>query len=108
MKGKTAIDLHVDPPPDLVIEIDITTSSLEKLSIFASLGVPEVWRYQDARMRILHLAHGALVEREESAALPGLTAELVTRFLNAGRALDRLTWLRQVRTWARGLLQTRD
>ena len=108
VKGKTEIDLRVDPPPDLVIEIDITTSSLDKLSIFASLGVPEVWRYQDARMRIFRLAQGALVEREESAALPGLTAELVTRFLSAGRALDRLTWLGQVRTWARGLSEARE
>ena len=108
VKGKTEIDLHVDPPPDLVIEIDITTSSLDKLSIFASLGVPEVWRYQDARMRIFRLAQGALVEREESAALPGLTAELVTRFLNAGRALDRLTWLREVRTWVGSLPEARE
>jgi hypothetical protein len=50
-------------------------------------------------MRIFQSAQGALVEREESAALPGLTAESVTRFLNAGRALDRLTWLGQLRTW---------
>lgn len=108
VKGKTEIDLHVDPPPDLVIEIDITTSSLDKLSIFASLGVREVWRYQDARMRIFQLAQGALVEREESAALPGLTAESVTRFLNAGRALDRLTWLGQLRAWVRALLEARE
>ena len=108
VKGQTEIDLHADPPPDLVIEIDITTSSLDKLSIFASLGVPEVWRYQDARMRIFGLAQGALVEREESAVLPGVTAELVTRFLDAGRALDRLTWLRQVRTWAHGLAEAQE
>jgi Uma2 family endonuclease len=107
VKGQTEIDLHADLPPDLVIEIDITTSSLDKLSIFASLGVPEVWRYQDARMRILRVAQGALVERQESAALPGLTAELVSRFLSAGRALDRLTWLREVRTWVRGLPEAR-
>jgi Uma2 family endonuclease len=108
VKGKTEIDLHVDPPPDLVIEIDITTSSLDKLSIFASLGVPEVWRYQDARVRIFGLAQGALVEREASAVLPGLTAELIARFLNAGRTLDRLTWLHQVRTWFRGLPEARE
>jgi Uma2 family endonuclease len=108
VKGKTEIDLRVDPPPDLVIEIDITTSSLDKLSIFASMGVPEVWRYQDARIRIFRLAQGAMVESGESAALPGLTAELVTRFLNAGRAVDRLTWLSQVRTWVRGLAEARE
>ena len=108
VKGKTEIDLRVDPPPDLVIEIDITTSSLDKLSILASMGVPEVWRYQDARIRIFRLAQGAMVESGESAALPGLTGELVTGFLNAGRAVDRLTWLGQVRTWVRGLAEARE
>ena len=107
-KGQTEIDLRVDPPPDLVVEIDVTTSSLDKLSIFAALGVPEVWRYHDARLRIFHLAQGALVERDESAALPGVTAALVTRFLTAARTLDRLTWLRQVRTSVRGLPEARE
>ena len=60
VKGKTEIDLHVDPPPDLVIEIDITASSLDKLSIFATLGVPEVWRYHDARLRIFSLTQGVI------------------------------------------------
>jgi Uma2 family endonuclease len=103
VKGKADIDLRVDPPPDLVVEIDVTTSPLDKLSIFATLGVPEVWRYHDARVRIFRLAQGALVARDESAALPGVTAELVTRWLSAARTLDRLTWLRQVRTSVRDL-----
>jgi Uma2 family endonuclease len=103
VKGHAEIDLRVAPPPDLVIEIDITTSSLDQLSIFAALGVPEVWRYRDAHLRIFHLVRGALVERRESAALPGVTAEVVTAWLSAGRTRDRLTWLRDVRTSIRGL-----
>jgi len=34
-----------DPPPDLVLEVDITNPSDRRLQIYALLGVPEVWRY---------------------------------------------------------------
>ena len=43
--GKRDIDLKADPPPDIVVEIDITSTSLHKFSIYAALGVPEIWRY---------------------------------------------------------------
>lgn len=76
VKGKTEIDLQVDPPPDLVIEIDITSSSLDKLAIFASVDVSEVWRYDGSRVRILRLEGAAYVEHEESAVLPGVTGLL--------------------------------
>ena len=45
--GRDTIDLLVDPPPDLAIEVDISRSSLDRMGIYAALGVPEVWRYED-------------------------------------------------------------
>src|SRR4029453_4930950 len=54
--GKKRLDLTIDPPPDLVLEVDITHSSLDKLSILAVVGVPEVWRYDGERVRMLALA----------------------------------------------------
>lgn len=45
VRGRLNIDLNSDPPPDLVLEIDITSKSLDRLPIYAWLGVPEVWRY---------------------------------------------------------------
>ena len=53
----------MDPPPDLVLEVDITHPSLDKLSIFAAVGVPEVWRYDGERVRMLALAGDSYVER---------------------------------------------
>src|SRR5438045_4955835 len=50
VRGKRRIDLLTDPPPDLVIEIDVTSPSLPKLPIFAQLGIPEVWRYDGQRL----------------------------------------------------------
>src|SRR5262245_709157 len=44
MRGKKHFDIHTDPPPDLAIEVDITSSSLDRMSIYATLGVAEVWR----------------------------------------------------------------
>src|SRR5579885_1128764 len=45
IRGKQEIDLSIDPPPDLVIEIDLTSRALDKLSLYAQIGVPEIWRY---------------------------------------------------------------
>ena len=45
VRGKREIDLAFDPPPDLVIEIEMTRSAINKLALLASIGVPEVWRY---------------------------------------------------------------
>jgi Uma2 family endonuclease len=56
IRGKDQIDLSVDPPPDLVIEIEISRSGLSKLEIFASMGIPEVWRYDGQRLWIGRLS----------------------------------------------------
>lgn len=49
--GNSTIDLEVDPPPDIAVEVDVTGSSLDKLPIYEALGVPEVWRYDGATLR---------------------------------------------------------
>lgn len=101
MRGKTELDLHVDPPPDLIIEIDITSPSISKFPIFAQLAVPEVWRYDGKRWTILTLHEGAYVEQPQSIALPVLTADAIGHFLQAGQMLPRPAWWRQVREWVR-------
>lgn len=45
VRGKKRIKLRTDPPPDLIIEIDITHPALDKLPIYAGLGIGEIWRY---------------------------------------------------------------
>ncbi len=95
------IHLGVDPPPDLLIEIEFTRSALPKVPIFAAVGVHEVWRVGTKQVRILVLDDGAYSESERSAALPPLTAEALSRFLQRGRALPRTAWLRELRAWVR-------
>jgi Uma2 family endonuclease len=50
IRGKEPLDLRSDPAPDLVIEIDISSDSLDKFPIFADLRVPEVWRFDGSRV----------------------------------------------------------
>ncbi len=68
------MDPAVHPPPDLMIEVDVTSSSLIRFPIFAAFGVPEVWRYDGTRVAIFHLEGGQCAEVESSSALPPLTA----------------------------------
>ncbi len=101
ISDKEQIDLAVDPPPDLVIEIDITHPSLDKFPIFAAFGVPEVWRFDGAQVRIYALVNGQYAEQTTSAMLPPLTAAAITELLEVSKIMTRNLWLDRVREWAR-------
>jgi Uma2 family endonuclease len=90
------------PPPDLVVEIDITHGSMDKLPLYAAFGVPEVWRDDGQRVAVLQRDGEGYAESAESAAFPGLTADALTRFVNLSQTTRRTAWLRQLRAWARG------
>jgi Uma2 family endonuclease len=102
VRGKKQIDLAVDVPPDLVIEIDLSSDSLDKLALFAALGIQEVWRYSKQRVRMLRLAGGKYVETARSGVLPPLTVEAADRFLERSNEMNAIAWLREVREWVRG------
>jgi Uma2 family endonuclease len=99
--GKSTIDLTVDPPPDLVIEVDVTSGSLDKFPIYAQVGVPEVWRYDGQRLRIYILRAERYVESETSLALPLLTSTRLSEALAQSKTLKRTALLRSFRTWVR-------
>lgn len=101
IRGKGRIDLTVDPPPDLVIEVDITSPSLDKLSIYARMGVPEVWRYDGRKASVLILGGEGYAETARSVALWPLTSEILSRFIEESKTLERRAWMRKVREWAR-------
>jgi len=103
VRGKEDIDLQVDPPPDLIVEIDITHPSLPKLPIYEQVKVPEVWQYDGEKLTILLLENGAYRESADSRALPGVTARDVTRFVEESRYTERPQWNRAVLKWARSL-----
>jgi Uma2 family endonuclease len=100
VRGKDEIDLAVDPPPDLVIEIDITSPSLNKFPIYAQVGVPEVWRYDGRQVQMFTLVKGEYVHVEQSTIFPRLSGVVATQFLEESSTLRSTTWLRRVREWA--------
>jgi Uma2 family endonuclease len=101
VRGKPRIDLSLDPPPDLVIEVDITSPSLDKFSIYAQTGIHEIWRYDGERLAIFELRGKEYVEVAESSTLPPLTSEAFSRFIEESSSLDIVTWMRRVREWSR-------
>lgn len=101
VRGRKRIDLSVDPPPDLVIEVDITSPSLDKFSIYARLGVREVWRYAEGGFKIFALEGEAYREVERSTVLPPLTGAKLSDFIESSRSLNLPRWLDEVRGWAR-------
>jgi Uma2 family endonuclease len=101
--GRLEIDLSRDPPPDLAIEIDIMNSCLDRLDIYAALGVPEVWRFDGDEFEVLALnkdGDGYLPART-SPTFPGLPVAKVGDLLKDVAALDDATQERRIRAWVR-------
>lgn len=99
--GRAELDMTVDPPPDLVFEVDVTSPSIPKLPIFAEFGVPEVWRFKSGRLFIYILKAGGYEEADESEVLPGLRAAALSQLLVQGQRLSATAWRRLARAWAR-------
>lgn len=96
---KEEIDLSVDPPPDLAVEVEISRSLMNRVSIYAALGVPELWRYDGSRLRVCHLQNGAYVEQDRSLNLPLLEPSVVQRFLKLRETMRETACIRAFRDW---------
>ena len=101
IRGKKELDLTVDPPPDLVIEVEITSPAVPKLPVYARLGVPEIWLHDGRAPKILRLVGGQYENSNRSGVLPCLTESVLSEFLEQSKTLSTLNWRRMVRTWAR-------
>jgi Uma2 family endonuclease len=83
--GKRTIDLETDPPPDVVVEIDVTNESLAKFTIYAALGVPEIWRYDGKSAQFYALNEGSYLGIPESRFLRGLTSVMLAEALEQSK-----------------------
>jgi hypothetical protein len=102
VRGKNKIDLRRDPPPDLALEIDVTHSSLDRLTVYAALRVPEVWRLAD-QVLVCHLlgSDGRYTVSTTSRAFPGLVVADIAHFLSLRGHMDDNAIVRQFRGWVR-------
>jgi Uma2 family endonuclease len=99
--GKDLIDLSADPPPDIIVEVDVAHSSLGKFAFYARLGVPEIWRYDEQQAHIYHLTEQDYAEAEASRAFPFLTRAALSHFLARSKAEGQSAILRSFRQWVR-------
>lgn len=114
VRGKQRLSLDTgDPPPDLVVEVDITSPSSSKLPIYARLGVAEVWRHDGSRLATLELrqrndeeeACYAEVPESRLLAPAKVPAESLTRLIGEGLRSERPAWTRKVREWIASLAE---
>ena len=103
VRGKDNVDINVDPPPDLALEVDITRQVLARLPIYAALGVRELWHYRNDKLRFLVLKDGAYVPAETSLAFSMLKPADLDRFLGLRTTIEETTLLTQFRDWVRTL-----
>ena len=103
--NKEQIDFNQDPPPDLAIEIDITSSSIDRLALYASLGVPEVWRYDGTRLIIYQLEENGYLEAEVSRTFPFLPQSEIMRFLELRKTTKEKALLRLFRRWVKSQIE---
>ena len=106
---RDVIDLSVDPPPDLAVEVEISRNLLDKFAVYAALRIPEIWRYNGDVLRVFVLqSDGSYAESNHSVNLPQLDPRQVAHFL-ALRAEKRETeWARTFRRWVMELNSSRD
>ncbi|MCC5607952.1 Uma2 family endonuclease [Nostoc sp. CHAB 5834] len=102
IRGKQTLDLENDPPPDLAIEIDITSSSVNKLGIYSALGVTELWRYDGQNLKFYQLRDGQYVECKFSIAFPIVSVSEISRFIEQSKSMGEIALLKSFRTWVRG------
>ncbi|MEA5620325.1 Uma2 family endonuclease [Cronbergia sp. UHCC 0137] len=101
VRGRLDLDLLRDPPPDLALEIDITSKSLDRFPIYARLGVPEIWCYDSGELKIYLLQNGEYLESEKSLVFPSLEIRELPKLIEQNRANGRRAIRTAVREWVR-------
>jgi Uma2 family endonuclease len=94
------VDLAKDPPPDLIVEVDITRTDIDKNRLYASMGVPEFWRFNGQVWKILQLQESEYSEVSHSPTFPWVEKEDLYRFLDQGR-MDEIEAEVSFRQWVR-------
>ena len=101
VRNNKEIDLATDPPPDLVVEVDFTSSSIDRLPIYADIGVPELWRYDEPVIQIYQLLEGQYIPCTLSPTFANLPLTEIPRFLEESLKIGEIPMIRAFRAWVR-------
>lgn len=105
VREKLTWEPRIDPPPDLMLEIEISRSAVDRMAIFAAFRIPEVWTYDGEQLRV-HLLQtdGSFKLSDQSLAFPGIPVQELARFFPPTGHADYLTAVAEVRAWVRSLI----
>jgi Uma2 family endonuclease len=103
VRGKE-IKLPNVPPPDLVVESDYTHSSLNKFNIYASLGIPELWRYRKQSLQVYQLVEGKYEKMDKSLAFPCIPIAEIPGFIEQSKTIGQRAAVRLFRAKIREVL----
>lgn len=107
IRGKKRLNLKVNPPPDLAIEIDITSKT--KLAIYQNLRVPELWRYNGQKLEINLLQAGKYIQSNQSLIFPNLPiTEAIPEYLERSKVIGRNATMKLFRIWLKTQLNRID
>ena len=102
VRGKMEFEPDVDPPPDLILEIDVTSSSMDQLDLYGAMKVPEVWLHDGKALQFLvRNRRGRYEPREHSLAFPYLAPKDIEKFLKQHADVDETSLTRKFVEWAR-------
>ncbi|MEG4343898.1 Uma2 family endonuclease [Microcoleus sp. A003_D6] len=101
VRDREELDLETAPPPDLAIEIDITSSSVDKFAIYSALGVPELWLYNGRVLKFYQLVETEYIERDFSIAFPFVSVAEMAGFFTR-TTMGEMALLKSFRTWVKG------
>jgi Uma2 family endonuclease len=101
VQGKKRLNMKADPAPDLIVEIDITSSSPNRLQVYADLGVLEVWIYNGESLTIEQLQNGTYITTQTSQFFASLSIPEIASWLQKSATMDYLSLVKEFRGWVR-------
>ncbi|MDZ8066513.1 MAG: Uma2 family endonuclease [Nostoc sp. DedQUE08] len=108
VRDKENIDIAIDPPPDLVLEVEYSRSAIDKLRLYAAMEVPEFWRYNGSVLRVYTLADGQYSEVETSPTFAPVSVKEIPRFIQEAKKNGEIDTTRAFRAWVQQKISAKE
>ncbi|MDF5734309.1 MULTISPECIES: Uma2 family endonuclease [unclassified Nostoc] len=108
VRDQENIDIAIDPPPDLVLEVEYSRSAIDKLRLYAAMGVPEFWRYNGSVLRVYTLAGGQYSEVQTSPTFAPVSVKEIPRFIQEAKKNGEIATTRAFRAWVQQEISGRE
>jgi Uma2 family endonuclease len=101
IRYRETVNLEEDPPPDLVLEVEYSRSAVNKLKLYAAMGVPEFWRYNGKTLRIYQLFGQEYVQQENSLTFSPILVAEFPQFMQEAKDIGEVAMMKKFRAWVR-------